>query len=67
MSTPDDLALFAYECRRMAAESRNPGERLDWLRLAETWDRMREREQAGVGHGAVENRALARPAFALWA
>ncbi len=49
MSPSDDLELFASECRGLAAETRDPLDRAEWLRLAETWDRLREHEQMQRG------------------
>jgi hypothetical protein len=51
MSPSDDLERFASECRGLAADTRDPVDRAEWLLLAETWDRLRQHEQAQRGPG----------------
>jgi hypothetical protein len=40
MESPDEYRIFAAECRRMAASTRNDDDKRSWLQLAERWVRM---------------------------
>lgn len=68
MSKSDEYRANAYECQRMADRTADDAEKVQWLRLAQSWLRMLSRsgssqadadrgEQAGGGTGQGDSQS----------